>query len=147
MNANISNVNMLRRNTLIWGAKCEMNRFIFWRIPQRIFHPGNIPDDKLNGCFLSTWSTLLTPQWGFPGDNGEQTYYANEGIIFASEIVPLSFVVIKRCHLSARMAARYNQVYLLIFWLIKSDYNSRNIHIFIISQLPQITPCKMGDVG
>lgn len=76
-----------------------------------------------------------------------QTYYANKGIMFASEIVPLFFVAIKRCHLSAWMAARYNQVYLLIFRLIKSDYNSRNIHIFIISQLPQIITCKMGDVG
>lgn len=77
----------------------------------------------------------------------EQTYYANERIMFASEIVPLSFVAIKRRHLSGRMAARYNQVYLLIFRLIKSDCNSRNIHIFIISQLPQIITCKMGDVG
>lgn len=77
----------------------------------------------------------------------EQTYYAKEHVMFASEIVSLSFVALKRRHLSARMAARYNQVYLLIFRLIKSDCNSRNIHIFIISQLPQIITCKMGDAG
>lgn len=43
------------------------------------------------------------------------------------------------------MLARYNQVYLLISWLIKSE--SRNILIFLISQLPLIITCKMGDVG
>lgn len=60
---------------------------------------------------------------------------------FSAEFISsLSFVI----RMDGWMLARYNQVYLLIFWLIKSE--SRNILIFLISQLPLIT-CKMGDVG
>lgn len=40
-----------------------------------------------------------------------------------------------------------NRVYHLIFHLIKSDCNHRNIPICLISQLPLIITCEMGDVG
>lgn len=59
----------------------------------------------------------------------------------AGFISSLSFVI----RMDGWMLERYNQVYLLIYWLIKSE--SRNILIVLISQLPLIITCKMGDVG
>lgn len=64
---------------------------------------------------------------------------------FAAEFVSSLFCGKKKMMLSICMDHR--QVYLLIFWLIKSDCNCRNILIFLISQLPLIITCKMGDVG
>lgn len=49
--------------------------------------------------------------------------------------------------LSIWASARQKQVYLLIFRLIKTDCDCRNILIFLISLLPLIITCKMGDVG
>lgn len=48
--------------------------------------------------------------------------------------------------LSVWTSARQKRVYLLIFRLIKSDCDCRNILIFLISLLPLIITCKMGDV-
>lgn len=49
--------------------------------------------------------------------------------------------------LSVWPSARQKRAYLLIFGLIKTDCDCRNILIFLISLLPPIITCKMGDVG